>query len=94
MLLLGCSWAVSGVLLDCSWAAPGLSWAVLGSWAIFPIDFLIKIYEERTTFWSGAAKSSPDAARSRPGAVHVARSRPGAGQEYHYEYFDYYYYYY
>ena len=27
---LGCSWAVSGVLLDCSWAASGLSWAVLG----------------------------------------------------------------
>ena len=25
--LLGCSWAVSGVLLDCSWAASGLSWA-------------------------------------------------------------------
>ena len=34
--LLGCSWAVSGVLLDCSWDAPGLSWAR------FLIDSLIK----------------------------------------------------
>ena len=37
-LVLGWSWAASGVLLGCSWAASGLFWAR------FLIDSLIKLY--------------------------------------------------